>query len=152
MRILVVSDSHGDTRRLLKAIESQPDINMMIHLGDGERDMDDLSYLLKVPFVAVCGNCDLYSLLPECELLTVGGKRIYCTHGHREKVKYGDTLLRQTAKSRNADIALYGHTHVPVNDYDDGLYVFNPGSVREGNFGVIDILPSGIICIPQKVY
>ena len=152
MRILVVSDTHGHVYRLEKAIRSQPDIDMMIHLGDGERDIESVSHLLKVPVVAVCGNCDLYSALPECELLDVGGKRLYITHGYKEKVKYGDALLRQTARNRNADIALYGHTHVPVNDYDDGLFVFNPGSVREGSFGFIDILPSGIICIHSKVY
>ena len=152
MRILVVSDTHGHVYRLEKAIRSQPDIDMMIHLGDGERDIESVSHLLKVPVVAVCGNCDLYSSLPECELLDVGGKRLYITHGYKEKVKYGDALLRQTARNRNADIALYGHTHVPVNDYDDGLFVFNPGSVRDGSFGFIDILPSGIICIHSKVY
>ncbi|MBQ6697639.1 MAG: metallophosphoesterase [Oscillospiraceae bacterium] len=151
MRILVVSDSHGDTYKLKKAIEDQPDISMMIHLGDGERDIDKVSHMLSVPYAAVCGKCDIYSQLPDCELLTVGGKRIYCTHGHKEKVKYGDSMLRNIAKSRNADIALYGHTHVPVNVYDDGLYVFNPGSLREGSFGIIDILPSGIICIHRKM-
>ena len=152
MRILVVSDSHGSTRRLLNVVDDNEDISMMIFLGDGERDLEHIKPFLKVPLVAVCGNCDMYSDLSDCRIVDVAGKRLFCTHGHKEKVKYGDTMLRDTARSRNADIALYGHTHVPVNIYYDGLFVFNPGSLREGSYGVIDILPSGIICIHKKVY
>jgi len=152
MRILVVSDSHGNTRRLLKAVEDNEDISMMIYLGDGERDLETIKPFLKAPLVAVSGNCDMYSSLPDCEIVDIGGKRLFCTHGYKEKVKYGDELLRHTARLRNADIALYGHTHVPVNIYDDGLFVFNPGALRDGSYGVIDILPSGIICIHKKVY
>ncbi len=151
MKILVVSDTHSDVRRLKNAIELHPDISMMIHLGDGERDLDKVKHMLTVPYVAVCGNCDMYSQLPECEIVSAGGKRIYCTHGYREKVKYGDALLRETARRLNADIALYGHTHTLVNEYDDGLYVFNPGSLRDGNCGIIEILPAGIMCIHRKV-
>ena len=33
MRILVISDSHGNTRNIERAVESQPEANIIIHLG-----------------------------------------------------------------------------------------------------------------------
>ena len=42
MRILVISDSHGNTRNIERAVESQPEANIIIHLGDGADDIVDL--------------------------------------------------------------------------------------------------------------
>ncbi len=41
MRILVVSDTHGDARSLQQAIWEQPDARVVIHLGDGAREAED---------------------------------------------------------------------------------------------------------------
>ena len=51
------------------------------------------------------------------------------------------------ARERKADILLFGHTHVPMQDYDDGLYVLNPGSLHGANasYGILDITPAGIM-------
>ena len=35
VRILVVSDSHGDSRALMRALDEQPDARYILHLGDG---------------------------------------------------------------------------------------------------------------------
>ena len=40
MRILVVSDTHGNEMNLRRAILSQPKAEIVIHLGDGETEAD----------------------------------------------------------------------------------------------------------------
>ena len=42
MRILVFSDSHGNSRCMSEALYSNPNAEMIIHLGDGERDLNDI--------------------------------------------------------------------------------------------------------------
>ncbi len=149
MRVLVLSDSHGDAYKLRRAIDSQPTAMLIVFLGDGEYDIDSVE--CRVPVIKVRGNCDFGSSLPLNFTDEVCGKKIYCTHGFRENVKYTTENLISAAKSHGAHIALYGHTHVPVTSYEGGLYLVNPGSVREGSFAVIDITDSGIMPIIMKI-
>ncbi len=152
MRILVFSDSHGSSRCIREALYMHSDSAAVIHLGDGERDMDRLDELLDgKKVVQVCGNCDFASLLPYNETVTIGGVKIFCSHGHTEFVKHGTELFREKAKSLGAHIALYGHTHESVTDYENGLYVMNPGSARLGEYGAIDITSSGIMLLKMKL-
>ena len=148
MRILVLSDSHSSQSRAKKAVEIIDGVSMVIHLGDGERDMSFLSKEYdNIELVQVRGNCDYGSTLPAEMLLEVRGKRIFCTHGHLQQVKYGDSLLQKEAEKYNADITLYGHTHRPVTKFENNRYFFNPGSLLDGNFGYIDIVGGGINCV-----
>ena len=149
MRVLVLSDSHGDVYKLRRAIDSQPTAKLIFFLGDGEYDIDSVE--CRVPVITVRCNCDFGSSLPLNFTDEVCGKKIYCTHGFRENVKYTTENLISAAKSHGAHIALYGHTHVPVTSYDGVLYLVNPGSVREGSFAVIDITDSGIMPIIMKI-
>lgn len=151
MRILVVSDTHHDFKSLQEAVLEQPEASVVIHLGDGEREFDDVAALFPdKQFYAVAGNCDFASQNPTENILTAAGKRIFYTHGHECGVKYTlDTLIAR-AREQKADIALYGHTHVPYTSYEDDLYIMNPGSLghpREGQptYGIIDLTKSGIV-------
>ena len=124
----------------------------VIHLGDGERDLNGLDDLLEgKQLIQVCGNCDFASTLSHNELVTIGGVKIFCTHGYAELVKHCTQTLYSKARSLGARIALYGHTHQSVTAYDDGLYVMNPGCARNGEYGVIDITDNGIMLIKMKV-
>jgi len=154
MRILVMSDSHSDEYSVRHAIEEQKnEASVLIHLGDGERDVDLSAPLLSgMKVVQVRGNCDFGSLLNVNEIIDVAGKRIFCTHGYVEHVKYGETVLEEKASQYNADIILYGHTHKAVTSFRNGVYYFNPGSIREGMYGFIDITPSGIMCVHRDMY
>lgn len=152
MRILVFSDSHGSTARMRDALIDHPEADMIIHLGDGERDVEHLSELIgSRKLVQVCGNCDFYSQLPANEMIEVMGRKIFCSHGHTEFVKHGTQYFIEKAKAVGAHIALYGHTHEGVTAYDDGVYVMNPGSIRSGEYGAIDITASGIMLLKMKV-
>ena len=153
MRILVFSDSHGSDKTLEAAMLLHKDAELIIHLGDGERDFDGIAYAVAGrKIVQVCGNCDFYSLLPNNEIIDVEGVRIFCSHGHTELVKHGTQMFIEKAKALGAHIALYGHTHQSVTAYDDGLHIMNPGSARYGGeYGVIDITPAGIMLLKMKV-
>ena len=68
------------------------------------------------------------------------------THGHLYGVKSDLTRVVYAARERNADLLLYGHTHIPVTDYEDGLYILNPGSIHGGGtYGVVDLSPAGVV-------
>ncbi|MBR6518217.1 MAG: metallophosphoesterase family protein, partial [Oscillospiraceae bacterium] len=51
-------------------------------------------------------------------------------HGDGYYVKMGLLPLRKRCLAMGADIALYGHTHRQYYEYLEGLYLFNPGSVK----------------------
>lgn len=145
-RILVVSDSHGAVDKLDRIIASQPQARIVFHLGDGARDLELIMH--KYPnkyFHRVAGNCDYHSDLPAEVFDEIEGKRFFACHGHTYLVKYGIGSFVEAAKKEKASVALYGHTHVQDTTYRDGVLFFNPGSVRRGEFGAIDVAENGIL-------
>ena len=149
MKILVVSDTHGDSTRLLKVLEDNKDFDALIHLGDGENDFSDAEMVYPYKgMIYVGGNCD-YGFHQGEKAVSLGGIRIFCCHGHRYNVKSGVQLLAGVAKSNDCLFALYGHTHVPKIETFLGVQVMNPGSLtlpRDGSdrsYGVIEISPTG---------
>lgn len=154
MRILVVSDSHGNNSAFTKIIDKIGMPDMVIHCGDYNGSEYFYSKTVTCPLVMVSGNNDFSYGLPSCEEIDINGKHIFITHGHRHRVYYGTQLLIQDAKSRGACVALYGHTHVPSIEYDDELrvYAVNPGSLtfprQEGHrpsYVIMDISDKGEI-------
>ena len=47
MRILVLSDTHGDFNRMMKAVTEQPTAEVIIHCGDGEEQVEYLKQNFK---------------------------------------------------------------------------------------------------------
>ena len=47
--------------------------------------------------------------------------------GQYVKMDLDDLLIK--AKAREADIAVFGHTHIPTIQEEDGVLMVNPGSV-----------------------
>ncbi|MCC8169614.1 MAG: metallophosphoesterase family protein, partial [Oscillospiraceae bacterium] len=62
---------------------------------------------------------------------TVGGKRIFITHGHQYRVKYEHDFrtLAYRAAALNADLVVFGHTHTPHTSYVGSMTIINPGSI-----------------------
>lgn len=148
MRILVVSDTHRDPYALEQAVLRQPNAEVVIHLGDGADDVDLIR--AKFPektFLQVRGNCDWGTDLPLEREITLEGKKLLFTHGHIYNVKYGLYNLCCVARDKKADIVLFGHTHQALTEYEDGLYMMNPGSLHGGfgTYGIIDLTPAGIV-------
>lgn len=152
MRIIVASDSHGDTYGLKKAVEQQPTAKAMYFLGDGEYDIELIKSMFPMlPVFSVRGNCDYASALP-CSLTDiVENNTIYVTHGFAEQVKSTKAILWDRAREKNASIALYGHTHFADTTYYDGIWLVNPGSIRNDEYAVIDITQKGIMPILMKI-
>ncbi len=148
MRILVVSDTHGDMRTLMKAVNAQPSAEIIVHCGDGDEQVQYLKDTIKDKMiVGVRGNCDWCSSLPSKEILSVCGKKIFITHGHLYNAKVGMYNIICAAREEKADILLFGHTHNAMTYYEDGLYVMNPGSCSGymASYGYIDITDKGEI-------
>ena len=131
MKILVVSDTHGDYRRLDAVIAKEKPFDMLIHCGDVQGDIGALLEGAEYPYYAVKGNCDTFSSLPELLTLKVGYYTLMITHGHKLDVKYTKKLLLSAARKNHADVVLYGHTHIPeaYRAKDQGTLVVNPGSL-----------------------
>jgi putative phosphoesterase len=153
MRLLVLSDSHGDVISLRMAIESETTADAVIFLGDGINDIEQLGNLLyNKKTIIVSGNCDsAFAPYPRKVIDIFAEKKIYCTHGYTEHVKSGLQHLKSNAIGEKCDIAVYGHTHTPFTSYENGLYIMNPGSVRQNSYGIIDIESNGIICFTKKI-
>lgn len=148
MKILVVSDTHGDFNSLLRAVKAQPDAEVIVHCGDGDEQVQLLKDTYKDKMiVGVRGNCDWNSFLPSKETLKICGKKIFITHGHLYNAKMGLYKVVCAAREEGADILLYGHTHIAMNTYEDGLYVMNPGSCSGymASYGIIEITEKGDI-------
>ena len=153
MRLVVVSDSHGSWGNLFEAINRESSADAVYFLGDGYKEFDELAcaYSDKFFFIGVRGNCDFSCNLPENDIRTLENAKIYATHGYMEKVKFGLFDLEERAKEANCNLVLFGHTHQPLKQYKDGIHYFNPGSVREGFYGVVDITKNGIMCINKNL-
>lgn len=140
VRVLVVSDSHGDERMLRKALAAEPNVSAVIHLGDGEREATRLADKESRPWYIVSGNCDVGREAPVNDIVSIGGAKLYLTHGYIERVKAGLLTLTYTAKERGVAAALYGHTHIPDITFHEGLLLLNPGSISTAHtYAVLEI-------------
>ena len=127
-KILVLSDSHGNITNMRRAVKlEKPD--MIIHLGDHYSDAEELYDMFpSITFEMVKGNCDS-CLRPTEKLIEIEGKKIFMCHGHDYHVKSDCLTLQYAALEKEAEIALYGHTHIPFYDRQGALHIMNPGSI-----------------------
>ena len=140
MRIGVISDTHatsfaGVADRILVALA---EVDLIIHAGDFvSRDvLDGLKRLGEVK--AVRGNMDsdeLKQILPEKELLVIGGRRIGITHGSGSPYGIED---RVRGMFEDVDVIVYGHSHQCKNEIYKGILFFNPGQART-SFGILTV-------------
>lgn len=148
MKVLVISDTHGNVNRAFTAHTLSEPVDAIIHLGDGSADADLLHEALGVPVINVAGNCDPGSNAPRERLWECEGKRILLTHGDAYQVKSGLARLRQRAQEVGADAVLFGHTHLGVIETHSGLLLVNPGTLSNHgtlrSFAVLIITPEGI--------
>ncbi|MBP1560617.1 MAG: metallophosphoesterase [Oscillospiraceae bacterium] len=151
MRIIVMSDSHGQSVQVEKIIRANPEADMFVHLGDGEREISEMR--MKYPDIdlrSVRGNCDFGKDSPDFQIIEWGKARIFCTHGHRYGVKGGTELIRSIARDNGCSAVFFGHTHERYLALEDGIDILNPGSCafpRDGNkpsYAFVDVTENGI--------
>jgi len=145
MKLFFVSDIHGSMtamNKVIKAFEKE-DAGHIIVLGDlmyhGPRNPLPEDYRpadvaaainkYKQQIVAVRGNCDAevdqllveYPMMDTSAFVIDKSRRFFITHGHI----YNPEKLPPL---NNGDVFVYGHTHLPVAENRDGIFIFNPGS------------------------
>ncbi len=158
MKLIVMSDSHGNLKAVQRILELHEDADLFIHLGDGEREMNAL--LQKMPQIReklhyLKGNCDsgalIFQTMQQLVLTLPYGHRLLAAHGDYYQVKFSTARMVHEARELHADLILYGHTHAAECRYEDGIYILNPGSVscpRDGmkpSYALIDVSESGIL-------
>ena len=129
-RVGIFSDSHRDCRSLGLLLEQMGHIDAACFLGDVASDAAYLREVLAAmphepPLYAVRGNNDLTAALPDELVIELGGKRAYLTHGH---MRCGPMSLVYKAQENHAQIALFGHTHIPFCKTVQDVLLLNPGS------------------------
>jgi len=148
MRILVLSDSHGNRENIRSAVSVESP-ELILHLGDhaGDCAVIEQEYP-ELPFRCVRGNCDRGSAEPDTDEFTLDGIRFFMTHGHMYHVKFSKTSVIQKALKNSADVLLFGHTHIPYNSKHDDLLVINPGSIgsSEKSYAVLEIRNGVVSC------
>ena len=109
-KLLVLCDSHG-ARDAIKRIlnKEQNNVDAVIFLGDGLRDLEQ-------------------ALEPLDGLAGFDQTVVFYTHGHMYGVKYDLDTLADAAAARGAEVALFGHSHIPHAEQRGNVFLFNPGS------------------------
>lgn len=138
MKILVVSDTHGDPGNLetvVRILGSR--LNLLIHLGDGIRDLEHLlrTLAVSVPCMPVKGNMDSDARLPPSRVIQAGRHLLYISHGHAALASGSPLPMILAAREAGASACLFGHTHVPYKSFEEGLLVLNPGSLSRPRGG-----------------
>ena len=150
MKAAVFSDTHCNTALMLEAVRRcQPDC--VIHLGDHDRDTESLRREFpEIPLYSVRGNCDFGADAPLSDVVQLGPVKAFITHGHAYNVHYGVTNLVYAAQEAGAQLAMYGHTHVPDYQECGGVQVLNPGTAGKGRkltWALVTVFDNGgIIC------
>jgi putative phosphoesterase len=152
----VISDTH-----LLEALVPEPIIeafrgaDIILHAGDvvAKPVIEQLSEVADT--VAVKGNMDqgdVIRILQESRIVNVQGFKIGLTHG------YGPPwgMMKKVRKMfDDVDCIIFGHTHQPMVEVNDGILFFNPGSptdkrfAKVNTFGLLEVTDK---LIPRLVY
>lgn len=150
MKIGVLSDTHIPINdcQLPKAVtDALKSCDIIVHAGDfvDKCVIESLANISKLE--AVYGNMDsndIKSVLPEKKILTLANKKICLFHGYGNPDKLVD-ILKTMFVQEKPDIIIFGHSHVPMNKYIEGILFFNPGSATDTvyapyrSYGIIEI-------------
>ncbi|MDN4493598.1 metallophosphoesterase [Ureibacillus aquaedulcis] len=141
MKLLVMSDTHGDAEVIKRVREANKNVEAIIHCGDSELAFDH-PYLEGVRKVR--GNCDEDDRFPNEDLFEVEGLKVFVAHGHLLNVKTTIMNLLYRAKEVEAKAAFFGHSHVLGAELVDNMLFVNPGSllkprgIAEKSYAVVE--------------
>lgn len=102
MKILVVSDNHGDRDCLVDLVNHyEGQVDALFHCGDSELEPTDE---LWQKLIVVQGNCDFYDEFPKTVTKKVGDQVIYMTHGHWPMLEWGSRHLLYKRKKQERQL------------------------------------------------
>ena len=132
MKILLVSDSHGDYESLDRLLNMFPNMDLYLHAGDSEQD----EFSIK-PFISVRGNCDHYYDFQNFLVIPSPQGNIY--------VQHTPYVSKSVISKHNAKIVIHGHTHIRRNEKVNDILYVNPGAISyardkyEGSYAILNI-------------
>ena len=153
MRILVISDTHGELDRFWKVfnkLNKETPVQMIVHCGDYIEDAKEIRMRSGIPVVAVKGNCDGEYSDDGYSILETESGDFLVAHGHMHDVNFSLQKLYYTALDNNCIGALFGHTHRSAFVETGDLYMMNPGSLTKprdgsgGTFGILETFEDGV--------
>lgn len=144
MKVLIISDIHGDYKTLCDILNKES-FDKLIILGDlleyGIYTISSNNQILneikkyKNKLVLIKGNCDYmidynkFDLCAHEEIsLTINKHIVTFSHGHI----YNNINL----PSYHGDIFISGHTHVPSIERNNNIIFANPGSLGKPRYGL----------------
>lgn len=149
MRTLVLSDTHAPRRwKALPDALVTPlnDADLVLHLGDvcTPDVLDTLASF--APVEVVLGNNDgpdvaAWGATPTREL-TLGGVRVAMIHDAGPAAGRDRRMRRRFP---DADLVIFGHSHIPLDDASGAVRLLNPGSPTDkrrqphGTFAWLDV-------------
>lgn len=153
--VLVLSDSHGNYDVLYDVLqECGSRLDALIFCGDGSEDIvrlfedalqeDPVHGALRkifppvIAFVRGNGDAESYAynngdkreicIVPQAQNITICGKNLFVTHGHKYSVDFGLDYASQVSERLGVDYFFYGHTHIPRNKKIKHTTFINAGS------------------------
>ena len=132
MLIAIVADTHlpRGSRAIPDAcIEHMREADLVLHAGDlSTAEVLDELRALGPPIAAVHGNIDsaeLRRMLPERQVVDAAGIRIGLVH---DAGPAKGRLGRMRKAFPDCSAVVFGHSHIPLHEEEDGFQIFNPGS------------------------
>ncbi len=132
MRLAIISDTHlprGERAIPTACLERMRAADAILHAGDlVGLEVLDLLRSLGPPVHAVRGNIDepeVAMKLPAVAVVEAGDARILMTH---DGGPGPGRLARLRRRFPGFDAVVFGHSHIPLHEEQDGFHIFNPGS------------------------
>ncbi len=132
MLVAVLSDTHLRHGQTLPpwVWEYIENVDLILHAGDITTPELLLDLKNIAPVEAVQGNCDGWELtsLPDKKVITCGDLRIGLTHGAFGKGRNTPERALSVFQGESVDAVVFGHSHIPYMEWEEGILLFNPGS------------------------
>jgi len=155
MRVVVLSDTHAPRRWRgcpPKVAEHLRGADLILHAGDvcTADVLDELSAY--APVRAVLGNNDGPDVAawgaPVEARFELDGLRVGMIH---DSGSAAGRTARMHRRFPEAELVVFGHSHIPLDEAGDGVRIFNPGSPTDrrrqpqGTIGILDIAGSRLV-------
>ncbi|HEY3753156.1 MAG TPA: metallophosphoesterase family protein [Pseudonocardiaceae bacterium] len=155
MRVVVLSDTHAPRRWRTcppKVAEHLRAADLILHAGDVcvAEVLDELAAY--APVHVVCGNNDGPDVVawgaPDTLDLDLDGLRVAMIHDSGQAT---GRAIRMRRRFPTADVVVFGHSHIPMDQTADGVRIFNPGSPTDrrrqphGTLGVLHVADGQLV-------
>jgi uncharacterized protein len=149
VRVVVLSDTHSPRRwkSCPSAVAAElRHADQILHAGDvcTAEVLDELAGY--APVKVVLGNNDGQDVAdwgaPATVNLTLEGLTVGMIH---DSGQAASRLARMRRRFPDAGLVVFGHSHIPLDESEDGFRIFNPGSPTDrrrqphGTIGILDI-------------